>query len=63
MAKPTPVTDTLARFVAEADFSTISEKALTNAKMHILDTLGAALVGVYNGHCDHCFRLLQTSRP
>ena len=46
MAKPTPVTDTLARFVAEADFSTISEKALTNAKMHILDTLGAALVGV-----------------
>ena len=45
MAKPTPVTDTLARFVAETDFATISEKALTNAKMHILDTLGAALVG------------------
>jgi 2-methylcitrate dehydratase PrpD len=46
MTKPTPVTDTLARFVAETDFATISEKALTNAKMHILDTLGAALAGV-----------------
>ena len=46
MAKPPPVTDTLARFVAETDFTNISEKALTNAKMHILDTLGAALVGV-----------------
>jgi 2-methylcitrate dehydratase PrpD len=46
MAKPPPVTDTLARFVAEADFSTVSDKVFTNAKMHILDTLGAALVGV-----------------
>ena len=46
MAKPPPVTDTLARFVAETDFAAISEKALANAKMHILDTLGAALVGV-----------------
>lgn len=46
MAKPPPVTDTLARFVAEADFSTVSDKVLTNAKMHILDTLGAAMVGV-----------------
>ena len=46
MAKPPPVTDTLARFVAETDFPTIPEKVLTNAKMHILDTLGAALVGV-----------------
>jgi 2-methylcitrate dehydratase PrpD len=46
MAKPPPVTDTLARFVAETDFSTISQKALANAKMHILDTLGAAMVGV-----------------
>ena len=46
MAKLPPVTDTLARFVAEADFATISEKVLTNAKMHILETLGAALVGV-----------------
>src|SRR5262249_39789665 len=45
MAKPPPVTDTLARFVAETDFSTIPEKVLINAKMHILDTLGAALVG------------------
>jgi 2-methylcitrate dehydratase PrpD len=46
MAKPPPVTDTLVRFVAETDYSTISDKALANAKMHILDTLGAALVGV-----------------
>jgi 2-methylcitrate dehydratase PrpD len=46
MAKPPPpVTDTLARFVAQAGFSSLSEKALANAKMHILDTLGAALVG------------------
>ena len=45
MAKPTPVTDTLARFVAETEFANLSEKVLTNAKMHILDTLGAALVG------------------
>ena len=46
MATPPPVTDTLARFVTEADYSTISDKALANAKMHILDTLGAALAGV-----------------
>jgi len=46
MATPPPVTDTLARFVAETDYSTISEKALTNAKMHILDTLGVALAAV-----------------
>jgi 2-methylcitrate dehydratase PrpD len=46
MATSPAVTDTLARFVAETDYSTISAKALTNAKMHILDTLGVALVGV-----------------
>lgn len=46
MATPPPVTDTLARFVAESDYSSISEQALSNAKMHILDTLGVALVGV-----------------
>ncbi|HSE88019.1 MAG TPA: MmgE/PrpD family protein [Candidatus Binatia bacterium] len=46
MAKPPPVTDTLASFVAETDFATIPKKVLANAKMHILDTLGAALVGV-----------------
>jgi 2-methylcitrate dehydratase PrpD len=46
MATPPPVTDTLARFVAETDYSSISEPALANAKMHILDTLGVALVGV-----------------
>lgn len=46
MSTPPPVTETLARFVAETDYSGISEKAITNAKMHILDTLGVALVGV-----------------
>ena len=46
MAVTPPVTDILARFVAETDFATISEKVLTSAKMHILDTLGTALVGV-----------------
>src|SRR5262245_399889 len=44
MAKPPPVTDTLARFVAETDFASIPDKVLTSAKMHILDTLGTALV-------------------
>lgn len=46
MPTPPPVTDTLARFVSEADYSTISEITLANAKMHILDTLGVALAGV-----------------
>lgn len=46
MAMPPPVTDTLARFVTETDFSTISEQTLANAKMHILDALGVALAGV-----------------
>jgi 2-methylcitrate dehydratase PrpD len=46
MATPPPVTDTLARFVAETDYSSISERALANTKMHILDTLGVALTAV-----------------
>jgi 2-methylcitrate dehydratase PrpD len=46
MTTPPPVTDTLARFVAETDFSTISETTRANAKLHILDTLGVALAGV-----------------
>lgn len=46
MATPPPVTDTLARFVAETDYSTISVTALSHAKMHMLDTLGAALAAV-----------------
>jgi 2-methylcitrate dehydratase PrpD len=41
-----PVTDTLARFVAETDFSMISERALANGKLHILDTLGVAVAAV-----------------
>jgi len=46
MATVAPVTDTLARFVTETDFSTIPEKACANAKMHMLDTLGTALAAV-----------------
>src|SRR5712692_1590681 len=46
MSTPPPVTDTLARFVAATDYSTISHKTLDNAKMHILDTFGAAMAGV-----------------
>jgi 2-methylcitrate dehydratase PrpD len=46
MTTPPPVTDTFARFVAETDYSTISDHAIANAKMHILDTLGAALAAV-----------------
>ena len=46
MATPPPVTDTLARFVAQTDYSSISERALANTEMHILDTLGVALAAV-----------------
>ena len=46
MATPPPVTDTLARFVNETDFSTISAQTRASAKLHILDTLGVALAGV-----------------
>ena len=46
MATPPPVTDTLARFVAETDYLSISERALANTEMHILDTLGVALAAV-----------------
>jgi 2-methylcitrate dehydratase PrpD len=46
MATPPPVTDTLARFVTDTDFSSISETTRANAKLHILDTLGAALAAV-----------------
>jgi 2-methylcitrate dehydratase PrpD len=45
MATRPPVTDTLARFVTDTDFASISEKTLANAKTHILDTLGVALAG------------------
>ncbi len=41
-----PVTDQLARFIAETEFSTIPDKAIAHAKLHILDTLGAALAAV-----------------
>jgi len=41
-----PVTDALARFVAEMDFTTISAKTIEQAKLHILDTLGVALAAI-----------------
>jgi len=46
MATSPPVTDTLAQFVTETHFSTIPGQTRTNAKLHILDTLGVALAGV-----------------
>jgi 2-methylcitrate dehydratase PrpD len=46
MATFPPVTDTLAQFVTETHFSTIPGQTRTNAKLHILDTLGVALAGV-----------------
>jgi 2-methylcitrate dehydratase PrpD len=46
MAAPPPVTEILARFVTDTDFSTISEQTRVNAKLHILDTLGVALAGI-----------------
>jgi 2-methylcitrate dehydratase PrpD len=64
MPTPPPVTDTFARFVAETDYSTISDKALANAKMHILDTIGAALVGISTDTAsialDYCKQLGQS---
>jgi len=41
----TPVTELLAKFVAETDYPALSPKAVENAKLHILDTFGAALAG------------------
>lgn len=38
-----PVTDRYAAFVADTDHSAISAKTLEHAKLHILDTIGAAL--------------------
>src|SRR5690348_15056987 len=46
MSTPPPVTDTFARFVGETEYSAISAATIENAKMHILDVLGVALVGV-----------------
>ena len=40
-----PVTQRFAKFVADTDYSDISPKAIQNAKLHILDTLGVALAG------------------
>ena len=46
MATPPPVTDAIARFVTETEFSTLTTKTRANAKLHILDVLGVALAGV-----------------
>jgi 2-methylcitrate dehydratase PrpD len=46
MATPPPVTDTLARFVAQTELTAIPEQTRANAKLHILDALGVALAGV-----------------
>ena len=59
MATPPPVTDTIARFVAGTDYSTISDKTFTNAKLHMLDTLGAALVGVSTDTASIAFNYCQ----
>jgi 2-methylcitrate dehydratase PrpD len=65
MATPPPVTDTLARFVTDTDFASISEKTRANAKMHILDTLGVALAGsktaVAEIAVDYCKKLGASS--
>jgi 2-methylcitrate dehydratase PrpD len=49
----------LARFVAETDYSTISDKTLANAKVHILDTFGAALAGVSTDTASIAFQYCQ----
>lgn len=65
MATPPPVTDTLARFVTETNFSSISEETQANAKLHILDTLGVALAGsktaVADITIDYCTKLGASS--
>src|ERR1044071_5646306 len=59
-----PVTETFARFVAETDYSAISPAAIENAKMHILDVLGVALIGVSTDTAgialEYCRRLGQS---
>lgn len=61
MATPPPVTDTIARFVTETDFSAFSAATKANAKLHILDALGVALAGVSTPPAqialDYCRRL------
>ena len=46
MTTPPPVTDIFARFIADTDYSTISDQALVNAKLHMLDAIGTALAAV-----------------
>ena len=61
MATPPPVTDTLARFVTDTDYSSISEKPGPTPRMHILDTLGVALAGSQPA-AQNRRRLLQETR-
>ena len=55
---PPPVTERFATFVAQTSYSALSSKAIENAKLHILDTLGVALAGyehpVANIVLDYC---------
>jgi 2-methylcitrate dehydratase PrpD len=64
MATP-PVTETLARFVVATHIGSMSEKTLSNAKLHILDTLGVALAGsktpVAEIAIDYCKKLGASS--
>jgi 2-methylcitrate dehydratase PrpD len=61
MATPPPVTDAIARFVTETNFSSVSPKTCANAKQHILDVFGVALAGVSTPPAkialDYCNRL------
>jgi 2-methylcitrate dehydratase PrpD len=40
-----PVTEIFAKFIANARYEAISDSAIANAKLHILDTLGVAIAG------------------
>jgi len=55
---PPPVTERFATFVAQTDYPALSSKAIENAKLHIIDTLGVALAGyehpVANIVLDYC---------
>jgi 2-methylcitrate dehydratase PrpD len=65
MATPPPVTDTLAQFVTKTEFAAVSGKALANAKLHLLDTLGVALAGTREPVAaialDYCKRIGQAT--
>ena len=65
MATPPPVTDIFAQFIAQTEYSTISKQTLTNAKMHILDTLGVGLAAIPTPVAkialDYCIRVSNSN--